>query len=78
VNDVTRFFRRLRGKRAEETGETNNDGVKTGSQKQIAISEEQCSCGIYPRFLDIIAGPNIREKIISARVDLPGFALFKG
>jgi len=37
------FFRRLAGKRAEETGETNNDGVKTGSQKQIAIFEEQCS-----------------------------------
>jgi hypothetical protein len=36
------FFRRLRGKRAEETGETNNDGVKTGSQEQVAIFEEQC------------------------------------
>jgi hypothetical protein len=43
-----RFFKRLKGKRAEETGETNNDGVKTGSQKQIAIFEEQCSHGIHP------------------------------
>jgi hypothetical protein len=44
------FFRRLRGKRTEDTGETNSDGVKTSSQKEIAIFEEQCARGIYPRF----------------------------
>jgi hypothetical protein len=48
VNDLLWFFRRLKGKRAEETGETNNDGVKTGSQKQIATFEEQYRDGIHP------------------------------
>jgi hypothetical protein len=38
----------LRGERAEETGETNNDDIKTGSQKPIAIFEEPCGCGIHP------------------------------
>ncbi len=28
----------------KKTGETNNDGVKTGSQIQIAIFEEQSDC----------------------------------
>jgi hypothetical protein len=40
----------LRGERTEETGEPNNDGVKASSQKEIAIFEEQCARGIYPRF----------------------------
>jgi hypothetical protein len=44
VKDLLYFFRRWIGVLAEETGETNNDDVKTGSQIQIAIFEEQSDC----------------------------------
>jgi hypothetical protein len=40
----------LRGKRTEDTGETNNDGVKTSSQKEIATFEEQYGRGIHPGY----------------------------